>query len=82
MHIEHHNAHPNLLKVLVTKGRYQITTTTDNGTLVLSCEDIKEPLVFGKKGTQLDEVISYTLFIPENILIEENTAESLAVSKK
>lgn len=70
INIKHHNAHPNLLKVLITKGRYHIATTNENGILTLSSKDLETPLVFGNNATTLEETISYTIIVPEGIQVK------------
>ena len=70
IHIKHHNAHPNLLKVLITKGRYHIVPTVENGTLTLSSKELDTPLVFGNNETTLEETVSYTLVLPEGIEVK------------
>jgi len=75
--IKHHNAHPNLLKVLITKGRYSITTNPEDGILTLSSKDLETPLVFGNNETILDETISYTLVLPEGIQVKLKNPDQL-----
>jgi hypothetical protein len=71
IHIEYLNAKTNLMKVLIAKGRYNIDYSTTNDTLTLSCEALKQPIVFGKDEKILEEKISYTLMVPEGVSVEQ-----------
>ena len=77
INIKHNNANPNLMKVLITKGRYSVNPSAEDGILTLSSKDLETPLVFGNNETILDETISYTLVVPEGVKVKLKNPDQL-----
>ena len=78
MEVEHKNAHDRLMKYLIQKGRYNITSEVNGNTLVLSCAALNQPFVFGKKGIELPANIKYTTMVPMHTTVHNSSKELLA----
>jgi hypothetical protein len=78
IHIKHDNAHANLMKVLIAKGRYSVTSNENGSELILSCDDLNQPLVFGNNATVLEETVSYTIMVPKYMEVQQVENQILA----
>lgn len=70
MNINLENTNVNMLKYLITQGRYNLVLeNTDTGVQVTSPGRDKD-VVINKAGDILKEVVTYTVFIPRNVEVE------------
>ncbi|MEO1434860.1 MAG: hypothetical protein AAFV80_04945 [Bacteroidota bacterium] len=62
------NTNDNTLKALISAGRYRVDANHDGGALLLSSKDRSQAVTI--RGAQLDEVVSYTIYVPEKLNVE------------
>jgi hypothetical protein len=70
MNISLENTNVNMLKYLITQGRYNLVlATTDTGAELTSSGRNKD-VVINKAGDVLSEIVTYTVFVPRNSEVE------------
>ena len=57
-----------ILKSLIKAGRYQLRSKIDDGEFLVFAPNLQREVSI--KGEPLNEVISYTIFAPENIVVK------------
>ena len=67
MSITLENANTHMLKYLITKGRYNLSTELTDDGLVVSFPGRKKDVVVNKNGDKLKEVVTYTVFVPSDV---------------
>lgn len=61
------NATVHMLKYLITKGRYNLSAVETDKGMVISTPNRQKKVVVNKKGDELAEIVTYTVFVPSNI---------------
>ncbi|WMX17333.1 MULTISPECIES: hypothetical protein [unclassified Aureispira] len=66
--IELTNFNEEILKRLVSVGRYNIETTTDNGVMTIQMPKLATKVTI--RGQVLNEVLTYEILVPEGVTVE------------
>ena len=66
--IELSNFNEEILKRLVSVGRYSIETTTNNGVMTIQMPKLATKVTI--RGQVLNEVLSYQILVPEGMTVE------------
>lgn len=78
MNISLKNTNVNMLKYLITEGRYNLVLETTDTGLQLTSPGRNKDVVINKEGDVLSEIVTYTVFVPRNVNVEilnQNTVE-------
>lgn len=78
MNISLKNTNVNMLKYLITEGRYNLVLETTDTGLQLTSPGRNKDVVVNKEGDVLSEIVTYTVFVPRNVNVEilnQNTVE-------
>ncbi len=67
MEITYHNANVNIMKYLISKGRYNLTTEGTADGLAITNPNTGKNVQISKEGKILKETIAYKVFLPENV---------------
>lgn len=67
MSITLENANTQMLKYLITKGRYNLSTELTDDGLVVSFPGRKKDVIVNKNGDKLKEIVAYTVFVPSDV---------------
>lgn len=70
MNITLENTNVNMLKYLITQGRYNLVLATTDTGVVLSSPGRDKNVIINKAGDILSEKVTYTVFVPRNIQVE------------
>lgn len=70
--IELSNFNEEILKRLVSVGRYSIETTTNNGVMTIQMPKLATKVTI--RGQVLNETLSYEILVPEGITVEVVTS--------
>lgn len=70
--IELSNFNEEILKRLVSVGRYSIETTTNNGVMTIQMPKLATKVTI--RGQVLNETLSYEILVPEGITVEVITS--------
>jgi hypothetical protein len=70
MNITLENTNVNMLKYLITQGRYNLVLTTTDTGVVLATPGRDKDVIINKEGNVLSEKVTYTVFVPRNIEVE------------
>lgn len=84
MEISYENASVNIMTYLISKGRYNLTTTPSAQGLLVTSPNAEKPAQISKDGTLLKEKIVYTIFVPHNVTVltgEEGEAKLMDEGK-
>ena len=69
MEITYSNANVHVMKYLITKGRYNFKSEITADGYEISIPEIGKPVQISKDGKILEETISYTVYVPENVSV-------------
>jgi hypothetical protein len=72
MDISYQNASVNIMKYLISKGRYDLTMTAAAEGLVVEHPNRIDATPINKEGTLLEETIVYTVYVPQNVVVMVN----------
>lgn len=72
--IELTNFNEEILKRLVSVGRYNIETSTDNGVMTIQMPKLATKVTI--RGQVLNEVLTYEILVPEGMTVEMVTSPS------
>lgn len=62
------NTNVNMLKYLLTKGRYNLVLEmTEDGNVVVTSPGRDQAVIINKQGDVLSETITYTVFVPRDV---------------
>lgn len=64
------NSTVHMIKYLMSNGRYNLTTTPQNGFLEIDASNGKAPVIINKNGDTLDETVTYTIFVPKGVQVK------------
>lgn len=80
MNIKLGNSTVHLLKYLITKGRYNLESENTTDGFSISAPGRSQAVVINKAGDLLNELVTYTVFVPRNVTVEmtDNTATTTA----
>jgi hypothetical protein len=70
MNITLENTNVNMLKYLITQGRYNLLLAITDTSAILSSPGRDKDVIVNKVGDVLSEEVSYTVFVPRNIQVE------------
>jgi len=85
MEITYSNANIHVMKYLITKGRYNLKSEITADGYEISVPEVGESVQISKDGKILEETISYTIYIPENVSVivtETSQASVFSTDKK
>lgn len=85
MEITYKNANVHVMKHLITKGRYNFKSEVTPDGYAISIPEISKAVQISKDGKMLEETITYTVFVPENvsfIVSEASQASVYSTDKK
>jgi len=81
MNISLQNGNENMLKSLVTAGRYNLNTKEENGTFSIVAPGLERQIKLGS-GQSLGEQISYEVFAPKGVTITTRSQEATGMIEK
>jgi hypothetical protein len=70
MNITLETTNVNMLKYLITQGRYNLLLAITDTSAILSSPGRDKDVIVNKVGDVLSEEVSYTVFVPRNIQVE------------
>ncbi|MFT5832594.1 MAG: hypothetical protein ACI97N_000207 [Cognaticolwellia sp.] len=70
MNISIENSNVNMLKYLITKGRYNLVLENKETGVQISSPGRNQNVIINKDGDILIETVTYTVFIPRNVGVE------------
>jgi hypothetical protein len=79
MEITYKNANVHVMKYLITKGRYNFKSEVTADGYSISIPEIGKPVQISKDGKMLEETITYTVFVPENVSVILSEASQASV---
>jgi hypothetical protein len=71
------NSSENILKSLISAGRYNVKATIENEVILLSLPQLAKQVRVG--GQELIEQVSLTIFLPDNLILEDAQDDADAV---
>lgn len=84
--ITYENASTNIMKFLISKGRYNLSLTPDSeNSYIIDHSSYKEAIQINKEGKLLIEKLTYTFYVPKGVNVvnhREMTSKSIADNKK
>lgn len=78
--ISYHNSDLNRMKYLIAKGRYNLQETQGENGLTISCPGIQQAIPINREGDLLKESISFTVYVPENMVVIVNDGAQASVT--
>lgn len=77
------NGNVNMLKYLVSEGRYNLSLENINSGVQISSPGRNQDVVINKSGDILNEKITYTVFVPRGVKVKviNNESEHIAIVK-
>ncbi|NJN78278.1 MAG: hypothetical protein HC803_08070 [Saprospiraceae bacterium] len=70
MNISLENTNVNMLKYLITQGRYNLVLQTTDTGIQISSPGRNQAVVINKAGDVLTETVTYTVFVPRNVEVK------------
>ncbi len=80
MNIGLENGSSSMLKSLVQAGRYNLRSVEKDGVYKVYSPGMNRDVRI--KGKELVEVLSYTVFLPQDVMVQESTEASTSVDNK
>ncbi len=84
--ITYENASTNIMRFLISKGRYNLSLTPDTvGAFMINQPNYKEDVQIDKEGSLLIEKLIYTFYVPKGVSVVNNreiTSKSIVDNKE